>query len=261
MNRNSVKLFINEIIKKSIPQHTYLKMINWKRGLIEPELKLVSILCDKNKISIDVGASDGLYTTYMYLYSEQCYAFEPRSSSRDKLKMIFEGFTPPLILESAALSDHRGTANLKIFLEETGRSTIEPENNIENFGKIETIRVNVKKLDDYNFSNDVSLIKIDVEGHEEAVLKGAEKLLRKDHPSLIIEIENRHKNNSVTNINNFLRSLDYDGFFMRGNKLHRMEEFDPIKDQDIKNINKHEYYINNFIFLTKQNFYKIKQLL
>jgi FkbM family methyltransferase len=50
----------------------------------------------------------------------------------------------------------------------------------------------------------VDLIKIDVEGHEEAVLRGARKLIREDQPTLIFECF--HGGNEITA---FLRSLGY----------------------------------------------------
>ncbi len=45
----------------------------------------------------------------------------------------------------------------------------------------------LRTLDGFGFS-DVSLIKIDVEGYELEVLKGAEELIRRERPALIVEI-------------------------------------------------------------------------
>ena len=65
------------------------------------------------------------------------------------------------------------------------------ENPLSTGDTVETIRVPLRTLDSYNLSN-IGFIKIDVEGHELDVLRGAEVTLRRDQPNLLIEIENRH---------------------------------------------------------------------
>ena len=52
--------------------------------------------------------------------------------------------------------------------------------------------VEARTIDSFGFSN-VSLIKIDVEGHQVHVLKGAERTIREYHPLIIIEITEAHK--------------------------------------------------------------------
>ena len=51
--------------------------------------------------------------------------------------------------------------------------------------------VKVDKIDNYDF-DDVDLMKIDVEGHEEYVIEGARNVIKKNMPILIVEIEQRH---------------------------------------------------------------------
>ncbi|MFP8881979.1 MAG: FkbM family methyltransferase [Myxococcota bacterium] len=53
-------------------------------------------------------------------------------------------------------------------------------------------QVEARTLDSFGFT-DVSLIKIDVEGHEIEVLKGAEQTILKWHPALIVETGRRNK--------------------------------------------------------------------
>ena len=56
-----------------------------------------------------------------------------------------------------------------------------------------TLSVPVVALDDYFAESDkVTLLKIDVEGAELGVFKGAERILRQHAPLLVFECENRH---------------------------------------------------------------------
>jgi hypothetical protein len=69
------------------------------------------------------------------------------------------------------------------------------------------------RLDDYALDR-VGFIKIDVEGHELAVLKGAEATIRGSMPSLLVEIEERHSLCGIQNVTAFLTGLRYEGFFV-----------------------------------------------
>lgn len=64
--------------------------------------------------------------------------------------------------------------------------------------------LNVQMLDDFAFGN-VDFIKIDVEGFELEVLKGAESLLQKSSPILYIEIFN----DRFDEVNLFLEKIGY----------------------------------------------------
>jgi FkbM family methyltransferase len=59
-------------------------------------------------------------------------------------------------------------------------------------------------LDHLQLTRRVSLVKIDAEGHEAAVLRGMETLLRRDRPVLIVETPRRE-------VMEFLSALDYSG--------------------------------------------------
>jgi len=138
-------------------------------------------------------------------------------------------------------------------------STLEKDNSIEGFGKIELVKVPVKRLDDYEFEGKVGFIKIDVEGHEESVLQGAISLLERDHPSLLIEIEERHKHNSINNIKRLLIELGYVGFFYLDDHLENIESFDIKKYQNY-GVAGHKY-IFNFIFVHRDSVSRISHLL
>lgn len=254
-----LKYSINKFLQTLLPAKIYLNLLIWKRGFEEPELKLVNDLCDRSLISIDVGAANGLYLAHLYSISKECYAFEPRKKALQNLKNIFSGITDSIKFENVALSNFTGYTKLKVLKSNNQLSTIEEGNLIERFGLVDLVKVPVMRLDDYEFDARVGFIKIDVEGHEMAVLEGALKLIERDKPNLLIEIEDRHKPNSVTDINEFLMKYDYDGYFFLDDHLVSMVAFDIKLHQNFGSEN--GKYIFNFIFVHQSAIPRIAHLI
>jgi hypothetical protein len=80
-------------------------------------------------------------------------------------------------------------------------------------------------------------MKIDVEGHEKNVLIGAEMIIKKNKPNLLVEIEERHTNEKIENILGFINDFGYRSFFSDGYNL--------IETKKLKNYNQ----INNYFFI------------
>ena len=80
-----------------------------------------------------------------------------------------------------------------------------------------TVPVPLVALDDYFAEGEyrVALLKIDVEGAELGVLKGAERILRQHKPLLVFECENRHlAPGNVRDVFSWLEQLGYEGRFI-----------------------------------------------
>jgi hypothetical protein len=69
------------------------------------------------------------------------------------------------------------------------------------------------------------------------VLIGAENIIKKCKPKLLIEIEERHTNEKVENIISFINDFGYNSFFSDGYNL--------IETKQLKNYNQK----NNFFFI------------
>lgn len=243
------KDIIKEIMLKFLSSDAYIDFLIWKRGLHEPEIELLPLFCDKEHISIDVGASDGVYTIHLYKLSKMCYAFEPRTDAFERLSRLFNKARKPIKLDTYALSDTPGEAVFKIFPAECGRSTIEAENDLEKEGNVEYCKVMKTTIDNYSFNGKIGFIKIDVEGHEEAVLRGAGRIITEDKPAFLIEIEDRHKAGAINSVANLLKGYGYKGFFYKGKKLFPMERFNKEVHQNEANLAEGKGYYNNFIFI------------
>ena len=91
-----------------------------------------------------------------------------------------------------------------------GRSTIEEGNKLvhDDIASVEEVEVDVTTLDQHALTN-VGFIKIDVEGHELAVVKGAAETLVRECPNLLIEANSHHYPNAVSEIHRFLAGLGY----------------------------------------------------
>jgi len=107
-------------------------------------------------------------------------------------------------------------------------------------------------LDDYFTTTErVALLKIDVEGAELAVLRGAERILRNDGPLLVFECENRHLlHGHVGDVFAMLDDLGYEGYFVCRHRLLPVSAFDAAihQRQDGEWFWKRKDYCNNFIF-------------
>ena len=101
-----------------------------------------------------------------------------------------------VILHNVALSDSSGVAKMDF-----------PDPTNQGMAKIseDGLEVQLIRLDDISIEK-VSLIKIDVEGHELSVLRGGSETIRKYRPHLYIEIQNE---NLLSEVEDFLFELGY----------------------------------------------------
>jgi hypothetical protein len=92
-------------------------------------------------------------------------------------------------------------------------------------------------------------MKIDIEGHELAALRGAAATIQDGLPNLLIEADERHRKDAVISVIAFLSKYDYSGLFHVHGDLHPIGEFDTLTHQNSSIGDKP--YINNFIFVHK----------
>jgi FkbM family methyltransferase len=132
---------------------------------------------------LDIGANVGTYTILAAkLCGARVAAFEPdpATAARHERNLAANGIVDRVTLHRSALGAEAGEIGFTSGLDAMNHVTIDP-------GEIGQT-VPVWRLDDLVGHLAPALIKIDVEGHEEAVLRGAPKTLA--HPGLLaIEAE------------------------------------------------------------------------
>tara|TARA_B100000965_G_scaffold155805_1_gene129764 strand:- start:865 stop:1617 length:753 start_codon:yes stop_codon:yes gene_type:complete len=242
---------IEFFLKKNFLPQSYLFKKRIKRSIKnndEKELQLLKEIIIPGTDTIDVGVYRGVYSYEMAKYSKIVHAFEPNPIIFKDIKLNLSKIIKNISFYGYALSDHENTSILKVPIRnknfdrnnyeeyfQMGKATIHKENKMED---IETFEVKSKKLDSFSFSNKISFIKVDVEGHELAVIRGAENTIKKNKPILLVEIEERHSQKKVSETLDYINSLGYISYFY---------ENELLKTSSLDNLNLY----NNFIFKPK----------
>jgi FkbM family methyltransferase len=212
---------LRQIISRVIPQKfklIYFVYLKSRRRGRPAEKTVLRLLCGKQKAAIDVGANIGTISYFLSKYSKENHAFEIHPRIAEKLRRAKLANTK---VYEIGLSDSRRSARLRVplagFGPIFGNGTIEAANDLGG-GAVAQQDLPVAMLDDFKL-RDVGLIKIDVEGHELAVLRGALETLERERPSLIIEIVERMNGQSFADIVRLTANLSYGCYRLVGSCL------------------------------------------
>ena len=242
---------IEFFIKKYFISESYLLKKRILRSLKkkdEEELTILDKIIPKDSDSVDVGVYRGVYSYRLSNFSKHVYGFEPNPLIFNFLKKNLTKIINNLTLYNYALSDKTTSTLLKIprrfknsnksnyeEFYKLGCATIHQKNNLHD--EFDNFQVKSIKLDDILIKNNIGFIKIDVEGHEKNVLLGSVNIINKFKPNLLVEIEERHSQESVLDTINFINSLGYKSYYFDGQNLNSTSK--------LSNLN----LKNNYIFL------------
>lgn len=208
----------------------------------------------QDDVAIDVGANKGSFTFSLArsVPNGAVFAFEPQPVLAEYLKVVTRSAQlANVIVEGVGLSDRAGVMKLSI----PGDGGPSPGATLESRPTWEQscgLDVPITTLDEY-FKDErrrIGAIKIDVEGHEMAVLRGGEKVIRVNQPTIVCEIERRHMSHgNVETVLDYFRSIGYDGFFVHRSVLIPISEFDAVSHQveDGERFWDGKDYCNNFV--------------
>ncbi len=226
------------------------------RRFQEKEIGLLHFVVQPGKIAIDVGAAAGVCTHVLLRLGTPVIAIEANPGSARGLKRLY-GKRARVVC--AAASSSEGSAILRIPAKlpsgSHGIATVEGRNTL-NGAIVDEIEVPRVTLDGLT-SSPVGFIKIDVEGHEFDVLLGAQAILHRDRPAILVEAEERHRPGAMQSIRGLLDPLGYHGFMLQDGRLSPISNFDPARDQSVPkehlaDLNAGRFkgrYINNFLFV------------
>lgn len=152
--------------------------------------QLITRLCLPNKTFVDVGAHIGSVISEVHAEdkSVDIVAIEAIPGKVANLKRKF----PYAQIHPCAVGESEGNVSFFIDLAQSGYSSIFRPTGRDK--RLEEITVPMRKLDDIVPSGNVDAIKIDVEGAELGVLRGAGNLLSEDRPTIMLESGPTHTN-------------------------------------------------------------------
>jgi len=159
---------------------------------------------------LDIGGWRGFHAGVMALSgASRVFVFEPLPMNCSRIRRLIE-LNPglPIELIEAAVSDEEGSAEFRTMTDSSmgklSASSFRPRDEATG-----TIKVRVLKLDDlfaHGLIGSPSVIKIDVEGAELLVLRGAKELLERCQPTLFLEV---HSQVLAEDCRDFLTGIGY----------------------------------------------------
>lgn len=160
-----------------------------------PEFLFFSKLDLRGKVAYDVGAFEGIFTLFFSRKAKVVVAYEPNPASYRRIQEnIRLNRIDKATLRQAGVSDQNGT--LQFALDRLMPGGASADSSVSGqIGKtsknLSVFRVDVVKLDDdirqYSLPAP-DFVKIDVEGLENAVLRGMEETIQKHRPEIYIEV-------------------------------------------------------------------------
>ena len=214
----------------------------------EAEIALLPLLADPARISLDIGANKGVYAWLLKDYSRAVHAFEPNPKMFRFLQRLA---SKKISVSPIALSDRSGTAILRVPRHRRGGFSNQGASlsDVKVADDFMGVEIEAKRLDDLDLE-DIGLIKIDVEGFEQAVLEGARETIIRDRPSLLIEMEEAHTKQPIEEAIAAVEALDYRGLFLKHGVLLPIDAFDG--NLHHRKAERREDYVFNFVFLPKE---------
>ena len=216
----------------------------------EKELSIIGNFTDKNKEAVDVGVYRGVYTYKLSKEFKHVHAFEPNPLIYPFLEKNLTKIVKNMTLKNLALSDSNGDVNLRIpsrsksifktnyeEIYKLGCATIHEGNKIDNKNNFKVKKI---KLDDLLEDKNISFVKIDVEGHEREVITGSKKIIKKNKPVLLVEIEERHNNFPILDTIEFIKNFGYNSYFVADGNVKDVKKLKDINSE------------NNFLFIAKK---------
>jgi FkbM family methyltransferase len=182
-------------------------------------------------VAVDVGANKGSFLPSLSWAAGpgKVVAFEPQPVLAEYLyRACRAARLSNVVIEASGVSDGAGT--LALHVPGTGAASpgasFDPA--VAGLSPGRAVAVPVVSLDDYfrGETRRIGAVKIDVEGHELAVLRGARRVLDRHSPLVVVESEARHVGeDGVRAVLAFFAERGYGGAFVRRGRLVPAEKF------------------------------------
>jgi FkbM family methyltransferase len=218
----------------------------------EPELRRLADFCPPGGMAVDVGGWYGPWSRRLARRAERVVAVEPVPH----LARLLTATVPPNVrVVPAAAADRAGTARL--WLPPGGRGDRGVSSLVRRSVHGSVRDVPCVSLDELGLT-DVTFIKIDVDGSELAVLRGARQTLRRDRPALLVELEVRIQ--PLEPVLSLLAGCGYRGWVLPARQWVPLADFDlalhqrrtsHVAERGLlrRSLLPHRRYVNSVLFL------------
>jgi FkbM family methyltransferase len=229
-----------------IPVGLLVPAIAWQYRWNERELSRINEFVPADRGAVDVGVWWGPWSWWLARRVPRVEAFEPNA---DLVRRLTPALPKNVNLHCVALSDRTGVSDLWVPAHGTGtegRSSLEVGVMQKEFT---SRQVAISRLDDFNLK-DIGFVKIDVEGHELAVLKGATELLKTDRPTVLVEVEpHADQLGSLDDIIEFFDGHDYSGEYFHNGAWRPIGGLDRLRTAEMgARVAHHGYILNNLLW-------------
>ncbi len=239
-----------------LPPRTRHRLIAMQYRMSESELRRLREFVPSDKAAVDVGGWWGPWTYWLSRRATAVHTFEPVPHVAQFLQSVSAA---NVTVHNLALSDAAGEAVLHVPSGgpgSEGRSTL----HTPGFPDPTDLTVQLRTLDSVDIPDAIGFIKIDVEGHEAQVLKGALDTINTHRPVLLVEVEaHDDRPTNVDEVVALVEGFGYSTSFLRRRRWVPFTEFDVERDQRslagtvrgrglLANMVMTAGYVNNFLF-------------
>ena len=234
MDTQSVKSLVRKVIFPITLNQKYDKQTK----------QIMKIVLEQSSTFVDVGCHKGevLVNAIKFAPKGKHFAFEPIPSMYEKLHYKFGSSCE---VRNFALSDESKSSSFNHVVSNPAYSGIK-QRTYPKKEKINTIEIQLDTLDNQVKNHDrVDLIKIDVEGGELGVLKGAVKTIKKFHPVIVFEHglgASDYYGTEPLDVFEFFEKQNYRIFTLKG-FINNKEPLDLLDFQEMYSTNKEYYFL------------------
>ena len=188
----------------------------YRYGFCPPEARLLARLLRPGDVFVDGGANIGLFSFIGAVAvgpTGRVLACEPSPGTLALLKAnADENRFVMLELHEVALSDRPGRARFTVFEPGSGLASFAPE---DPAGRdVEVVVTTLDALTE-DVPRPVGVVKLDIEGAEAKALRGAGRLITRDAPIFLMELEPEHlarQGSSITEVRQALEPHGYEAY-------------------------------------------------
>ena len=181
----------------------------WNKMFLEDRDKIKKYINPEDTV-IDVGGNLGFFVLILNELigdNGKIYSFEPSGLLKNKLTATIQNNNlKNVTIVNQGLGESEGSTTLHYNPKQSGLTSIVSD--FKNNSLSEEIKITTLDKFAENISGRVSFIKIDTEGYEPQVLKGAKELIKRDKPTIYVELGGDYQESSAEALK-ILKELNY----------------------------------------------------